>query len=328
VLRLGARGSALAQVQALSVARTLERAHRARRLKVQLVALSSEGDRRPAKPLRAFKRRGVFVKELQRALLDGRIDAAVHSLKDMPLARPEGVLLAAVAAREDPREVCVLPACAAGAAGRHSAATSAELHPGARLGAGSPRRRLLSDLASRPRFAEIRGNIETRLRKVAEGRYDGTLLALAGLKRLRLVGRALQGSLAVPGLPGARLRYQVLSLQALPPAPGQGALGIECRARDRRTRELLAAAHCRRTAACVAAERACLGALGGGCHLPLGAYAEFLAPGRLRLRAWLADEDGRRTFIECEGAANRPEALGRRAARRLRAPAPRASERR
>lgn len=246
----------------------MERAHRKRGLKVELIELKTTGDRDRASALKTFGGAGVFVKELEQALLDGRVDFAVHSLKDLPTKQPRGLTLAAVSRREDVRDVAVT----------RGGKRLAELPEGAVIGSGSPRRRAQLALKfPHLRFAEIRGNVETRLQKVADGAYAGTILARAGLKRL-----------------GRRERdAEVLSLAAMLPAPGQGALGIECRSSDRATREFLAVLHDADSAACVAAERACLAALGGGCHLPLGACGRIdRKTGQLTLDAVLALPDG------------------------------------
>jgi hydroxymethylbilane synthase len=334
VLRLGTRASALALVQACAVARALERAHRGRRLRVELVEITTRGDRDRRSPLKSFGGTGVFVKELERALLEKRVDFAVHSLKDLPTRLARGLALAAVTRREDVRDVALTRA----------GAGLAELPAGARLGTSSPRRR--AQLARRfPAldYVEIRGNVETRLRKVAAGEYAATVLAHAGLKRLGWRVPAGGGQLALPkgtsaspapatkkvadaarhaaheeGSAPLRLHAELLPLAVMLPAPGQGALALECRAKDGRTRALLRVLHDVRVAACVRAERACLSALGGGCHLPLGALGTSGRGGSLRLRAALASDDGAiLARADVWGSASRPEALGRRAARML-----------
>ncbi|MBI3831391.1 MAG: hydroxymethylbilane synthase [Planctomycetes bacterium] len=290
VLRLGTRASNLALTQSRLVARMLERAHRKHGLRVELVEIASTGDRDRRSPLKSFGGAGVFVKELEQALLDRRIDLAVHSLKDMPTKQPRGLLLAAVPAREDVRDVVVTT----------SGRKLKDLPAGAAIGSGSPRRRAqLSLVHAHLAFAEIRGNVETRLRLVKEGRYAGTILARAGLKRLGLL---------------KKIRVETLPLNVMLPAPGQGALGIECRASDARVRTLLKKLNDSRVCACVRAERACLAALGGGCHLPLGAYAKASAK-KLTLAAVLATPDGRASVrVRLAGPLARAEHLGRRAA--------------
>ena len=244
--------------------------------------------------LASFGGAGVFVKELETALQNKRIDFAVHSLKDMPTKQPEGLVLAAVSQREDARDAAIV----------HGGATLASLPKGSVIGCGSPRRRAqLKARYPHLEFAEIRGNVDTRLRKVDEGHYAGTMLALAGLKRLGLDGRVTE----------------IISYDDMLPAPGQGALGIECRKADLDIRKLLNALNDRATAASVVAERAVLEALGGGCHLPLGALGTVSAETRiLKLQAVLGHPDGSVMIrFECSGTTDFPEALGHIAASEL-----------
>jgi len=291
-IRLGTRSSNLALTQSRMIARLLEKTHRG--LHVELVEVSTTGDQVRDKPLHSFGGAGIFVKELETALLDGRTDLAVHSLKDMPTRQPRGLVLAAVVGREDPRDAAIL----------RSRAHLAELSAGSVIGSGSLRRRAqLKHFFPQLEFAEIRGNVETRIRKVAEGQYAGTILARAGLRRLGL----------------AKKITQTLPLELVLPAPGQGALGLECRTRDARTRRLLKKLHDAGVAACVTAERAALEALGGGCHLPLGALATIeKVKGKrcLRLRAALGLPDGSKLVrAEDTAALNRARPLGRKVAR-------------
>lgn len=256
-LRLGTRASNLALTQSRLIAQALKKAHRG--LRIKLVEISTTGDEVRDRPLQSFGGAGVFVKELECALLDKRIDLAVHSLKDMPTRQPRGLVLGAIVGREDPRDVAVL------AGGKRLE----DLPAGSVIGTGSLRRRAqLKARFPQLEFAEIRGNVETRLRKVAEGSYAGTILARAGLARLGLLNESME----------------VLSYNIMLPAPGQGALGLECRKSDARTLKLLKPLHCKDVAACVSAERAVLEALGSGCHLPLAALGE------------LEERDGKRTL--------------------------------
>jgi len=312
-IRLGTRSSALALTQSRLVARQLERAHRG--LKVELIEITTHGDRDQTSALKVFGGAGVFTKELEAALLDQRVDFAVHSLKDLPTKQPRGLLVAAVSAREDVRDVLIMR----GAASLKELASRAG---GALIGSGSPRRRAQLALPHPAlRFAEIRGNVETRLRKVVEGQYDATILARAGLKRL---GFSIRGGKLVPSTKGLQvafplknLRAEVLSPRLMLPAPGQGALGLECRSNDAKSRKLLAALHSREAAACVAAERACLAGLGGGCHLPLGALG-MVDKGKLALRAVLALPDGSaEARAEVRGPLLQAEALGKAAAKAI-----------
>jgi len=306
-LRLGTRASALAMVQSQMIARALERAHRHAKLRIQLVPISTHGDKDRRSPLKSFGGTGVFVKELERALASKRIDFAVHSLKDLPLRQPKGLILAAVTRREDVRDVLVTR-------------TRVRLTAGCVVGTGSPRRR--SQMALRHAglsFAELRGNVETRLRKVADGVCDATLLAHAGLKRLgwRVPPRGLR--LRLPGARAA-LRLRVLSLSDMLPAPGQGALGLECRRADRRTRQFLGALSDSATALAVAAERACLAVVGGGCDLPLGACVQVnRTSGRVVLRAVLARPDGvGKASVTLRGSQAEALQFGRLAGKTLR----------
>jgi hydroxymethylbilane synthase len=226
----------------------------------------TSGDRIQDRPLAEIGGKGLFVKEIEEALLDLRADFAVHSIKDVPASLPEGLVLACIPLREDPRDVLVSP--------RHG--TLAALPRGARVGTSSLRR-LVALRAARPDLdvVPLRGNVDTRLRKVDAGECDAIVLARAGLVRLGLEARATE----------------VLATDVSLPAVGQGALGIECREDDVGTRTLLRPLHDPVTATCVAAERGVLLALGGDCRTPLGAHAEK-AGDALRLRAFVALPDG------------------------------------
>ena len=226
----------------------------------------TSGDRIQDRPLAEVGGKGLFVKEIEEALLGGHADFAVHSIKDVPGVLPAGLAIACVPGREDPRDVLVAPA--------HG--TLAALPAGARVGTSSLRR--MAQLAAvRPdlRVVSIRGNVDTRLRKLEAGEFDAVVLARAGLVRLGLAGRATE----------------VLSTDVSLPAVGQGALGIECRESDEAMRARLAPLHDLETATCVAAERGVLIALGGDCRTPLGAFAER-AGDAIRLRAFVANADG------------------------------------
>lgn len=235
---------------------------------LELVELQvvTTGDKIQDRPLSEVGGKGLFVKEIEEALLDGRADFAVHSIKDVPGALPPGLALVCVPAREDPRDVLVAP--------RHE--TLAALPQGAKVGTSSLRRAVALH-AARPDLAIVpmRGNVDTRLRKVDAGECDAIVLARAGLVRLGLEARATD----------------VLSPDVSLPAVGQGALGIECRADDAATRAHLAKLHDAATATCVAAERGVLIALEGDCKTPIGAHAER-AGAEMRLRAFVADADG------------------------------------
>ena len=265
-IRLGTRASALATTQSGHVADLIrERLGR----DVVLVEVATEGDRSSA-PLASMGGTGVFVSALRDALLDGRVDVAVHSLKDLPTAPAEGIALAAVPPREDPRDVVVA----------RDGLTLGELPVGSRLGTGSPRR--VSQLAALGLGLElegIRGNVDTRIRKVREGQVDAVVLARAGLARLGRLDEVTE----------------VLDPLQMLPAPGQGALAVECRSDDADLVAGLAQLDDAPTRAAVTAERAVLSTLEAGCSAPLGALAEVVEGEdgeELWLRAVALSEDG------------------------------------
>jgi hydroxymethylbilane synthase len=287
-MRIGTRASTLAQAQARLVARRLAAAGRT----VEIVPLRTEGDRLAEARLAGVGGKGLFVREIEQALLEARIDVAVHSLKDLPARIPDGLVLAAFPEREDPRDVLV-----ARAPGGLDA-----LGPGATLGTSSPRRRALA-LALRPDLAvePIRGNVDTRLRKLEEGAFDAIVLAAAGLRRLGLTP------------PHA----VTLPIDVWVPAVGQGILGVEARAADGAACAALAALDHPPTRAAALAERAYLARLGASCVTPMAAHAR-LADDRLVLDAMVASEDGREILRgRLEGAAAEAETLGRRLAETL-----------
>ena len=260
---------------------------------VEITGHTTQGDRILDVTLSKIGGKGLFVKELEAAIAEGRADIAVHSAKDVPMELPEGFCIAAILEREDPRDCFV--------SGRYDSLEA--LPPGARVGTSSLRR----EVQLRRRFpgfsiASVRGNVDTRLAKLDRGEYDALLLAAAGLKRLEL---------------GDRIRGLVAPEDSLP-APGQGALAIECRADRADLVAMLAPLVHEQTSACVRAERALSRALSGSCQLPLGAYAT-IESGRLRLRAFVSAPDAsRRIDVDIEGDALEPEALGLRAAQDLR----------
>ena len=266
-------------------------------LRVEIRIIKTIGDKqqawqeRPA-PLGSAGGKGIFVKEIEDALLAGEVDAAVHSLKDLPTELPEGLHVAVVPRREDPRDALVTRD------GRDLDA----LPSGARVGTGSPRR--VTQLRSRRPdlvFVPLRGNIDTRVGRVRGGDLDAVVLAMAGLNRL-----GLQGATAIPVSPEVCL-----------PAPGQGALGLECRKEEGAFLGALAKLHDPDTAVCVLAERAFLAALGGGCLVPAGALAS-LEQRRLTLRCVVSDAEGTRLLRSTvSGDPSRPEDLGAGAASSL-----------
>jgi hydroxymethylbilane synthase len=297
-LRVATRASRLALWQANHVAALLGSAASAR--PVELVEVSTYGDRDQTGPLRALGPFGVFTREVQAAVLDGRADMAVHSLKDLPTETVSGLVLAAVPERGPTFDVLVLPrSLEATGAARGLAALSS----GARVGSGSPRRRAQL-LCHRPdlRIDDVRGNVETRLRKLDDGQYDALILAEAGLRRLDLEERI-----------GVELHPPFLF-----PAVGQGALGVECRADDADLQELLRSITDPFTLRCVTAERALLAELRAGCQAPLGVwtYGDFA---QLTLEAVVLSADGKQRLHAMHAApATDPAALGRAVAEHLR----------
>ncbi len=288
MIRLGTRGSALALAQAGTVADLLRAGGEA----VELVSVRTEGDRLAEARLATLGGKGLFVREIEEALLDGRVDCAVHSLKDLPAETPAGLTLAAFPPREAPGDVLVT----------HGEADLDDLAPGAVVGTSSPRRRALV-LALRPDLAvePIRGNVDTRLRKLAEGACDAVVLAAAGLARLGLAPR----------------HVRALDPEAFVPAVGQGILAVEAREADQRVVGLLAALDHAPTRACALAERAYLARLGASCNSPMAAHATLRGE-RLRLTALVASEDGTRILRGEDGGAPEDAArIGRRLAEAL-----------
>lgn len=292
-IRIATRRSKLALAQSGWIKERLEALHPG--LTVELREYVTRGDQIQNVPLSEVGGKGLFTKEIEDALLSGAADLAVHSLKDLPSELPAGLALGAVPEREDPRDALVLPPGA-------GAESLEQLPEGARVGSSSLRR-MAQVLALRPdlRVESVRGNVDTRLRKLDEGQYDALILASAGLRRLGLGHRI---SVALPP-------------QVCTPAPGQGALGLELRANDEATRAYVEALNDAAARARVAAERALMDAVGGGCSIPLGAYAE-LEEDRLELLAVLAAPDGTRLIRERgTGSASDPIVLGREVAERL-----------
>jgi hydroxymethylbilane synthase len=278
-LRVATRGSALARWQAERVVELLG-------VDAEYVIVSTKGDERRDVPIHAMGGTGVFVKEVEQTVLDGDADMAVHSAKDLPSGTAPGLVLAAFPERADARDALVGSALD-------------DVPTGGRVGTGSVRRRAqLAALRPDLGFAELRGNIPTRLEKAAG--FDAVVLAAAALDRLGLGDRIAE-----------RLDPSVLL-----PQVAQGALAVECRVDDDQTRDVLAAIDDARVRAAVTAERAYLAALGGGCNLPCGALAEAGPGGRVSLEALLASLDGRITLrVRVDG--DDPEAVGLEAARRL-----------
>ncbi|WP_437652292.1 hydroxymethylbilane synthase [Sorangium sp. So ce1182] len=263
---LATRRSALALAQSRAFARSLEAA--VPDLSLRELEVVTSGDRTQDRSLQDIGGKGLFIKELEEALLDRRADFAVHSIKDVPAEIAPALCLACIPAREDPRDALVT----------RSGAPLADLPAGARVGTSSLRRAVAlrearPDLVIEP----VRGNVDTRLRKVSDGAFDAIVLALAGLKRLGLADRATE----------------VLSPEVSLPAIGQGALGIECRTDDESVRDVLSALADAEATTCVTAERAVMAAVEGSCRTPVAAYA-VRDGGALWLRALLAEPDGTR----------------------------------
>ncbi|HEV8426191.1 MAG TPA: hydroxymethylbilane synthase [Actinomycetes bacterium] len=291
-LRLATRASALALAQSRLVADGLRAAWPD--LRTELVTVVTEGDRRRDLPAAALGGKGIFTAAVQDAVLDGRADLAVHSAKDLPAAQVPGLVLAAVPERDDPRDVLV---------GRHRLAGLDDLAPGARVGTGSPRRVALLNWA-RPdlELVAIRGNVDSRVRRVHGGELDAVVLAAAGLRRL---GLGLDA--AVP-----------LDPEVFTPAPGQGTLAVEAREDDTGALGMLSALTHRPSRVALRAERAFLERLGGSCTLPAGALLRRVDDGPLEIQGFLSALDGKGLVRErLRGPAGQPEAVGRALADRL-----------
>ncbi|HEV3023248.1 MAG TPA: hydroxymethylbilane synthase [Pirellulales bacterium] len=287
-LRLGTRASPLARWQAGWVAGRLAEMG----LETALVPIATNGDERTAGPIGAIGGQGVFTKELQRALLDGEIDLAVHSLKDLPTDVVDGLALGAVPARGPLGDVLISV----------DDVPFEQLSRGARVGTGSLRRRTqLWHVRPDLRMEDVRGNVETRVGKLRAGLFDALVLAEAGLERLGLSGQITQK----------------LPMSLMLPAVGQGALGLEARADDHETLAILAPLDDVDTHSAVAAERAMLAALRGGCLAPVGGWGR-IADGQLHLSGVVLSADGsRRIFAELAGSPAEPVALGQSVAAEL-----------
>ncbi len=293
VLRIGTRGSALALAQAHETRARLMAAHALPEEAFEIVVISTSGDRILDRPLSEAGGKGLFTKEIEEALLAGRIDIAVHSSKDMPTRLPEGLELSAFLEREDVRDAFI---------GR-AAPRLAELPQGATVGSSSLRRQaLIRRMRPDLDVVTFRGNVQTRLRKLEEGQVAGTLLAHAGLRRLGLAG----------------IVTELLPLETFPPAPGQGAICIESRIGDARTLALLAAIGHEATAQALACERAFLAALDGSCRTPIAGLARIDGD-RLAFSGMILTPDGREVHeIEADGKADDAARIGAEAGQRIR----------
>lgn len=289
-LRIATRKSPLALWQAHYVKSLLEAAHP--QLQVEIIGLMTEGDKLLSTPLVEIGGKGLFVKELEKAILERRADIAVHSIKDMPVALTDRLILAAICQREDPRDAFI----------SRRFACLEDLPSGAIVGTSSSRRSCLLQ-ARRPdlQVENLRGNVGTRLNKLDQGRYDAIILAAAGLKRLDQASRI----------------RTYLDPEEWIPAVGQGAIGIECHENNQLALELLAPLEHPSTRICVTAERAMNLALNGGCQLPIGAYAT-LAEGELRVRGMVGNL-GNNTVLTAQviGRESAAEELGKTLAQKL-----------
>ncbi len=293
ILRIGSRGSPLALAQAREVQSRLAEACGLAPERIEIKTIRTSGDMIQDRPLAEAGGKGLFTKEIEEALLSGGIDLAVHSSKDMPTVLPAGLVLSAFLPREDARDAFI----------SSRAKSLRELPHGAVVGTASLRRQaLLKRLRPDLGIVPLRGNVETRLRKIENGDADATVLALAGLKRLGLIAAATA----------------VLDLDDFLPAVGQGAIGIETREDDGRTRALVDAINDADTATALAAERAFLAVLDGSCRTPIAGYARVRA-GTLRFRGLIAKTDGSEALdVLREGMCDDASALGADAGRELR----------
>ena len=293
LLRIGTRGSPLALFQAREVQSRLAAAAKIDAERIEIKVIRTTGDVVQDRPLAEAGGKGLFAKEIEEALLAGAIDLAVHSSKDLPTILPAGLVLAGFLPREDARDAFI----------SRKAKTLRELPHGAVIGTASPRRQALVKRL-RPDLTPVmlRGNVETRLRKLDAGEVDATLLAVAGLKRLGLLSAATE----------------ILDLDAFLPAVGQGAIGIETRADDTRTRAFVAAIDDADTAIALAAERAFLAVLDGSCRTPIGGHARVGAAA-VRFRGIIVKPDGSEAFeVSREGRREMAAELGADAGRELR----------
>lgn len=282
VVRVGTRGSALALRQTEEVLEQLRPLHPD--LDFQPVVVRTQGDANATAPL-AGMGLGVFVKEIEQQLLSGQLDMAVHSLKDLPTQLPAGLDIGAVLQRQDPRDVLV----------NKWGCPASELPEGARIGTSSPRRvAQLKNCCPQVNVLPIRGNVETRLRKAQSDEYDGAVLAAAGLIRLGLTEHITE----------------YLPPQQFVPPPGQGVLAVEVRADDARMMGLLKPVEHASTRSAIIAERGFLEALGGGCQVPVGAYARCDDGDTLKLTVFLASTDGNQVFrADLQGLVEQPQQL-------------------
>ncbi|TGQ74771.1 hydroxymethylbilane synthase [Mesorhizobium sp. M00.F.Ca.ET.186.01.1.1] len=306
ILRIGTRGSPLALAQAHETQARLMAAHGLPAEAFEIVVITTSGDRIQDRPLSEAGGKGLFTKEIEEALLAGRIDLAVHSSKDMPTQLPDGLELSAFLPREDARDAFIGKAFIGKAGIGKAGKTIADLPHGATVGSSSLRRQALIR-RMRPDLDVVmfRGNVQTRLRKLEEGVAAGTILAYAGLKRLGL----------------EHVVTDLMPLDIFPPAPGQGAIGIETRIGDRQVEKMLVAIHDVPTGQALACERAFLAALDGSCRTPIAGYAAIEA-GTLSFSGLIISPDGTQSHtVELQGRAEEAVRIGEEAARTVRAKA-------
>ncbi|NBT29065.1 MAG: hydroxymethylbilane synthase [Gammaproteobacteria bacterium] len=289
-IRIGTRKSDLAMWQAMYVRDGLIDAHSD--LDVELVGITTEGDRTLDVPLAEKGGKGLFLKELERALIEHRIDIAVHSMKDVTVTEPDGLHIPVICERESPYDALV----------SGNFASLKELPAGARVGTCSLRRQaILRNQFPQLEVDNLRGNVNRRLERLDSGDFDAIILASAGLIRLKMRDRI----------------REVIPAEVMLPAVGQGAVGIQCRIQDERVERLIAPLNHQPSACRVLAERSANARLGGGCHVPVGAFAE-LSDARLRLRGFVGSPDGSKAvYAELEGGSEHAEALGAKLAESL-----------
>ncbi len=290
VLRIGSRGSRLALWQAEFIKRLITRS--LPDIKIEISVIRTTGDRVADLPLSIIGGKEAFVKEIEEALLLKEIDFAVHSMKDLPSALPVGLKIGAVAKRHDPRDALV----------SKEGIRFDELPKGARIGTGSVRRQAQL-LYFRPdlRIIPIRGNVDTRLRKLRNDGFDGVVLALAGLERM-----GLESEIA-----------EVFSFDVLIPAPGQGAIAVECRGDDEEINQILITINHEESEVATSAERSFLERLGGSCHVPVGCYAEVKEVS-IKILGLIASPDGKNLIRDdIEGSVQNHKSLGKELAERI-----------
>jgi len=295
ILRIGTRGSPLALYQANAVAALLRDRVGA---ESEIVVIKTSGDRLGEAPLSEIGGKRLFVKEIEDALLAGEVDLAVHSSKDMPALLPDGLAIAGVLPREDPRDAVVLPN---GQGPEQQIDRIREtLGSSPRIGTSSIRRiAQLVHFTTAATFLPVRGNLDTRLRKLDAGDYDALVLAAAGLRRLER---------------GARISA-LLPVELCVPAPGQGIIAVEIRQGDTRTAEMITPIDDASASVALRAERAVVDRLGGGCQMPIGAFAHIAAGDELSITTIVVSTDGSRSVrATIQGSVHAPEQLGRQAA--------------